>query len=141
MAGGGSTTGGTSGQPTGTGGTGTQSYAGYCSYPVAAGTNNNTVPGGGGGGNVNQGCPDVSGTWSMDQHCDPGMVGDAFEVTQSGCNLSVPSQGWTGSVTAVGGISMGGPAGGSVLTCTGTASQTQLTVECQPGACHVEMSK
>lgn len=134
-------TGGTGGLFGGNGGTPTQSYAGYCTYPVASGTSGNQGGVPATGGVAPQGCADVSGTWTIDQHCEADMVGDDFDVSQSGCALTVPAVGWTGTVTAAGGLTLGGPAGGNVLTCTGTVSQSHFSVDCQPGGCHVEMSK
>ncbi len=89
-------------------------------------------------------CPDLSGAWTIDQHCVPEYVGGAVSVQQTGCSLQSSGAGFdnfTGGVTASGAINIGGVAGGDVINCAGTAAPTQITLDCASGSCDVVMRR
>jgi hypothetical protein len=83
-------------------------------------------------------CPDISGTWTVTAHCDTSLIGQKAVVTESACALSfaAPFNGFTGSVSAGGGITLGGP-----QSCTGTVSSSSITMTCTPGTCSVALSR
>jgi hypothetical protein len=90
-----------------------------------------SAPSGGAGS-----CPNVAGTWKVTQHCDPQFIGQDAKVTQNGCSLTFdpPFNGFTGSVTSDDKISLSGP-----QTCSGTVSDTAITMTCTPGTCTVAL--
>jgi hypothetical protein len=83
-------------------------------------------------------CPDVSGNWKVTAHCDPTLIGKAAVVTQNGCSLTfaAPFDGFTGTVTADGQLSVSGP-----QSCSGTAGATSLSMTCTPGTCTVTLAR
>jgi hypothetical protein len=89
--------------------------------------------GGGGGGGA---CPNLAGNWKVTQHCDTSLVGQSASATQKDCTLTfaAPFDGFTGTVTSDGKISMSGP-----QTCTGTASASSIVLTCTPGTCAVTL--
>lgn len=95
-------------------------------------------PAANGGTSGNQGCPVVSGTWTVTKHCEASLVGTSLTVTQRDCTLrfSAPFDSFMGTVTAAGGISLSGP-----QSCTGTASATAVSMTCTPGSCEVELAR
>jgi len=87
-------------------------------------------------------CPNLDGRWKAIEHCQSDLVGEVYTVQQSGCSLTVVEPGWTGSVSASGQVTMQGETSpGSLLNCSGNATSGQLTVDCQPGDCHVVMQE
>jgi hypothetical protein len=97
---------------------------------------------GGTGGSSGQ-CASIDGAWTIKSHCVSSQVGTTVTVHQNGCQIESvdPWTGWSGSVTAAGGISMSGPAGtGSTMTCTGTAAGSAITMSCNP-TCDVQLSR
>ena len=88
---------------------------------------NNTV------NNVDNGsCPDVSGTWIFEDHCEASLIGLPYEVTQDGCQLTVSTPGWGGSIDAQGVVTLSGPTDGATLTCVGQAEDGRLESSCAP---------
>jgi hypothetical protein len=83
-------------------------------------------------------CPNVAGTWTITAHCDATLIGQPAVVTQSACSLTfaAPFNGFTGTVANDGALTLSGP-----QTCSGTASSTDLTLNCTPGTCVVKLSK
>lgn len=82
-------------------------------------------------------CPDLAGTWFFEEHCEPVLVGTEYVIAQTGCDLTVATVGWTGSVDADGTVTVSGPGiGGANMTCTGQATDTRLEAACSP-ACDV----
>jgi hypothetical protein len=92
------------------------------------------APDSGGGG----ACPDVSGTWTITQHCDTSLVGEKAVVTETGCSLSfaAPFDGFSGMVAAGGGITLTG-----AQSCTGTVEASSITMVCTPGSCDVTLTR
>lgn len=78
------------------------------------------------------GCPDVGGTWTITQHCEPGFVGAVTEISVSGCNITDVSvwDSWTGSVESDGTLAMSGYGGGEFITCSGTVFGDTISVSC-----------
>ena len=83
-------------------------------------------------------CPDVSGTWTVTQHCDATLVGQTLKVMQSDCALSMasPFDQFTGSVTKDDTISLSGP-----QTCSGSATADSVSMMCTPGNCAVTLAR
>jgi len=87
---------------------------------------------------ANGNCPNVSGSWTVSEHCDASLVGKKADVTQTGCNLAfaAPFNGFSGSVTAAGDVSVTGP-----QTCSGKASSSEIALDCTPSACKVTLAR
>lgn len=83
-------------------------------------------------------CPDVSGNWKVTAHCDPSLVGQGVSITEKSCGLTfaAPFNGFTGTVTEAGKITLSGP-----QSCTGDASATAVTMSCTPGTCTVTLAR
>jgi hypothetical protein len=83
-------------------------------------------------------CPDVTGTWAVTKHCDASLVGMNAVVTQSACKLSFqpPFDGFTGTVAADGTVTLSGP-----QTCSGSVSQSSISLSCTPGTCAVALAR
>jgi hypothetical protein len=79
-------------------------------------------------------CPEVSGTWKIEQHCQADLVDQTFTVTQEECafTLSEPFQGWQGTLTSSGEVTVGGTYDQIELNCTGTATSDTLSGDCTP---------
>ncbi len=74
----------------------------------------------------------------MATHCEASLVGTDALVTQSGCSLAFapPFNGFTGSVSIDKKVTLSGP-----QTCSGTASDTAISLTCTPGTCAVTLSR
>ena len=83
-------------------------------------------------------CPNLAGNWTVSTHCDMSLVGQTATVTQTNCSLSFapPFDGFTGSVTSAGQITLAGP-----QSCTGTAAMSALSLSCTPGTCTVSLTR
>jgi len=85
-------------------------------------------------------CPDVSGTWTITDHCSAPLIGLSTDVTETGCSLSfsAPFDAFSGNVTSDGKITISGP-----QSCTGTASASAIAMNCTGGAdtCEVKLSR
>jgi len=94
--------------------------------------------GNGAGGASNGACPDISGKWTVSEHCESSLVGMTLDVTEKDCALSfaAPFDVFSGSVSAQGKITLSGP-----QTCTGTASATSVSMSCTPEPCPVKLSR
>lgn len=93
----------------------------------------------GGGG----ACPNLAGTWTIDQHCGgASVIGMTVPLTQSGCTFTTGGTfaGFTGTVTDDGTLTFSGVANGSTIDCTGTATPTTITETCT-GDCNVVLTK
>ncbi len=92
----------------------------------------------GAGATAATGCPDVSGTWTITQHCDATLVGQTLKVMQSDCTLSMasPFDQFMGSVTQDDKISLTGP-----QTCSGSATTDAVSMMCTPGNCTVVLAR
>ncbi|HYQ45473.1 MAG TPA: hypothetical protein VER11_25980 [Polyangiaceae bacterium] len=108
----------------------------------ACGSDSSNSPGSAGSGNAggagNSGCPDVSGSWNITEHCEHSLIGTTLTVTQNACALSfsAPFDGFSGSVTTDGKITVGGP-----QDCTGTATTSAITMNCTPSTCVVKLAR
>jgi hypothetical protein len=76
-------------------------------------------------------CINLSGTWTIDQHCQSSSVGQTVTVGQTDCNItySSPFDGWTGKISGSS-IGCSGPAGSEMLSCNGTATTTTINLSC-----------
>ena len=82
-------------------------------------------------------CPDVSGSFTITQHCEADFVGDTLSMTQTGCELTVPLWDMTGTVSSAGRITISGSPGGDFITCEGTVTGNSFVTDCN-NTCHVE---
>jgi len=87
-------------------------------------------------------CPDVSGTWTLTEHCEADLIGSALEIVQVGCDLTEFGtwEGWTGTVEPDGSTQWSGNAGTTPMTCTGAFVGNTVSVTCDP-PCDVEAVK
>lgn len=108
----------------------------FCSLLICACSSSSS--GSSDAGATSAACPNVAGTWTITEHCDTTLVGQTAVVAQTGCSLSfaAPFNGFTGTVASDGALTLGGP-----QTCSGTASSSDLTLNCTPGTCVVKLSK
>ena len=83
-------------------------------------------------------CPDLSGAWQVDAHCEASLVGMSLEITQTGCTFSVsaPFDQFSGSVASDGAVSLSGP-----QSCTGQATTSEVTLSCTPAPCPVKLGR
>jgi hypothetical protein len=83
-------------------------------------------------------CPDVAGTWNITAHCDASLIGQSVVVTQTDCTLSfaAPFDGFTGTVTNDGMLSLSGP-----QSCAGTVTASSISMICTPGTCDVTLAR
>jgi phage baseplate assembly protein gpV len=88
------------------------------------------------GGNAS--CPSVAGTWNITAHCDASFIGQSVAVTQTDCALSfaAPFNGFMGTVTSDGTLTLSGP-----QTCTGTVTSSSISMTCTPGTCVVTLAR
>ena len=99
-----------------------------------------------GGGNTDGGqtqCIDLSGTWTVDEHCGgAAVVGMTVPVTQTGCAFTTGGTfaGFAGTIDESGAITLSGVANNQQIDCTGTATATRITETCT-GDCNVVMTK
>ena len=102
-------------------------FLGGCSSDNASGTPAQT-------------CPNLGGNWTVTEHCDASLVGNAFLVKQADCALSfgAPFDAFTGSVSNAGAIVVSGP-----QQCTGTATIHSIAMTCTPTPppCQVTLSR
>jgi len=110
-----------------------------CSVP-GCGSSSSDSPNGSGGMNTGT-CPNLTGTWKVTMHCEASLVGASAAVTQTGCSLAfaAPFDGFTGTVSTAGEVTLSGP-----QSCTGTVSGSpvsQIPLLCTPGTCNVTLSK
>jgi len=110
----------------------------------ACGDSSDSSNTGGGAGSGNVGgassgsCPDVSGSWTLTDHCESSFIGMSLMVTQRDCALSFasPFDAFSGTVTTDGKITLSGP-----QDCTGTATTTSVSMNCTPDPCPVKLSR
>lgn len=90
------------------------------------------------GGTSNGSCPNVSGEWTLTDHCESAYIGMTLNVTQNACALSfaAPFDAFSGSVTSSGKITLSGP-----QSCTGTATSTSVSMSCTPDPCPVKLAR
>src|SRR6478735_10887274 len=89
----------------------------------------------------NSSCPDVSGDWTLTDHCEASFIGMTLTVTEKDCALSFasPFDAFSGSVTTDGKIMLTGP-----QDCSGTATSTSVSMNCTsstPGPCPVKLAR
>lgn len=89
-------------------------------------------------------CPDISGTWTITNHCESEMIGSLATVTQTGCSIAVSEWNFTGTVSSTGAITMNGSPSGDPMTCTGTVSTSTISMSCtetgESDSCNVTLS-
>jgi hypothetical protein len=80
----------------------------------------------------------VAGTWKITAHCDPALVGLDATVMQTGCAISfaAPFDGFTGTLTSDGKVSLSGP-----QSCSGTVTASAISMSCTPGTCPVTLAR
>lgn len=83
-------------------------------------------------------CPSVAGSWTVTKHCESSLVGMSASVTQQSCALTfaAPFNGFTGQVSADGGVTLSGP-----QSCSGTFANDAIDLTCTPGTCLVTLSR
>jgi hypothetical protein len=83
-------------------------------------------------------CPDVGGDWHVTQHCDASLIDEHMTVIANGCSLTfgAPFNGFTGTVSADGDISVNGP-----QSCEGVASASDIELICTPNSCVVKLER
>jgi len=94
-----------------------------------------------GGASNSSSCPDVSGNWTLTDHCEASFIGMTLTVTEKDCALSFasPFDAFSGSVTTDGKIMLTGP-----QDCSGTATSTSVSMNCTsstPGPCPVKLAR
>jgi len=98
-----------------------------------------------GGGGWPDGCPDATGEYRIQVHCEASLVGDPLIVTQVDCAVSADWGGPTPFVGTVGEDShfviSGDPGDGAELTCAGVVASGSLVMTCEPGGCQVIVSR
>lgn len=112
---------------------------------VVAGCNDSGRRGSGGGGSDGGGggeCTDVTGTWTIAEHCNAGFVGMSSTASQSGCTftLGAPFSGFAGTTGGDGSVSLTGNIEGEAITCTGTVSSSSMDLTCN-GDCTVRLTR
>jgi len=110
------------------------SACGSSDAPNADGSAGGSNAGGAGGSS----CPDVGGEWTLTEHCEASFIGMTLKVTENACALTFapPFDGFSGSVTADGEITLSGP-----QSCTGTATATSVSMNCTPDPCPVKLAR
>jgi len=90
------------------------------------------------GGAGNDSCPDVSGEWTLTEHCESSFIGMTLNVTENACALTfaAPFDAFSGSVTPGGKITLNGP-----QSCSGTATSTSVSMNCTPDPCPVKLAR
>ena len=90
-------------------------------------------------------CVNISGSWSITEHCIPSMVGSPATVTQSGCAITTD---WGGSAPATGTIHPDGTldmnvdtGGGQFMRCVGESGHNGFRMVCRPGDCAVTLKR
>jgi hypothetical protein len=107
--------------------------------------NDDAGVGGGGSdaaGPISTDCPNLAGTWSIREHCDPGQVDKTLVVTQSGCSFSFSGAGLTsvsGTISGSDTVTVTGTSSAGPTSCTGTIDMKlsgsaidQLDLICEP---------
>ncbi len=103
---------------------------------------------GGKDSSTSTGCPDFSGSWEFEHHCEAEYVGTTVSVSQSGCKVTFSGGGLTsasGTISAeaqtlsVTGTSSNGP-----ISCVGTyenkdSGVTGLELDCP--SCNIEVKR
>lgn len=75
-------------------------------------------------GGCEESCPDISGDWVMQGHCEESLIGSHVYISQSGCSFTADWGGpelWDGSASDDGNaVSMSGPVDeGETMDCQG----------------------
>jgi hypothetical protein len=93
----------------------------------------------GGGG----GCSELAGTWTIQQHCAPQLIGVSVPIVETGTCAYVTQGTFAGYAIAVatdGTVSVSGGSADTPVTCSGTATASRLDVDCMP-TCHVVVTR
>lgn len=75
--------------------------------------------------------------WKVNAHCDASLIGKPMAVNQTNCSLTLgaPFDGFTGTLTPEGKVTVSGP-----QSCTGTATTDSIAMTCTPGTCNVQLT-
>jgi hypothetical protein len=93
-------------------------------------------------------CPDFSGSWAFDKHCEVQYVGSTVNVSQSGCNFSFSGGGLTSAsgtiVASAATITVTGTSSNGPISCVGTYEEkedgvTGITIDCP--SCDIEVKR
>ena len=109
-----------------------------CGSDGGDGGGGDTSAGGGG-----TGCPNYSGQWRIDSHCDADATGTVMTITQSGCAVTQmdPWPDWSGTINSDGTMTWSCPTSpGETLTCQATVSGSSLSATCESG-CEVAATR
>lgn len=89
------------------------------------------------------GCIDLSGTWTIANHCSSALVGMTVAVTQDKCHATTGPNfpGLSGDIAADGTFNISGTFAGTTVTCVGNASDKQISESCTPGNCGVVLTR
>jgi hypothetical protein len=113
-----------------------------CVFATLACGDDSNDSAGGAAGSGGQACPDLSGKWTVSNHCTSLLVGMEVIVTQNGCDVvtsgSFPN--YTGKVQSDGKFTVSGTSAGVSVACAGTSTAHQLTLACT-GNCNVTLSR
>jgi hypothetical protein len=89
------------------------------------------------------GCAELAGTWTIQQHCAPQLVGVSVPIVETGTCAYVTQGTFSGYAIAVatdGTVSVSGGSSDTPVTCSGTASVSRIEVDCMP-TCRVVVSR
>lgn len=93
-------------------------------------------------------CPDFSGLWAFEKHCELQYLGTTVNVSQSGCSFSFSGGGLTsasGSIVATAStIAVTGTSSNGPISCVGTYEEkesgvTGITIDCP--SCDIEVKR
>jgi hypothetical protein len=88
-------------------------------------------------------CIDLTGTWTLANHCSSALIGMTVAVTQDKCHATTGPNfpGLSGDIAADGTFNISGMFGGATVTCVGTATDKKITESCTPGNCAVVLTR
>jgi hypothetical protein len=88
-------------------------------------------------------CVDLTGTWTIANHCSSALVGMQVSVTQDKCHATTGGSfpGLSGDIQADGTFNMSGVVAGVTVTCVGTAGDQKISESCSPGNCGVVLTR
>jgi len=78
------------------------------------------------------GCPELAGTWTITDHCDPDLKGTMVPITQDGCTVSTGGTfaGLSGPIGSSGQLDLKGTLAGTALSCKGQVDGDHITEDC-----------
>ncbi len=108
-------------------------------FALCAACDSSTRRGGSGDGGAG-GCVDVSGGWTIADHCTAELEGVSLSASQTGCTFTVsgPFEGFEGKAGGGGAVEISGTVEGETISCTGTATTSSMDLTCN-GDCTVRL--